>query len=85
MCFESVHSELTIDKKNDLRQRVHELLGDISERFVDDAVTIIDKFDDQRFVNKVVSKKIVSSNSLHFNATMEYFTLISLIVSDLNA
>lgn len=62
MCFESVNSEMTIGEKNFLRKRIHELLGDVSERFVDDVLVVFDTFDNENNIKKLVWKNIVSSN-----------------------
>lgn len=64
MCFVSVNSGMTIEEKNAERKRIHESLGDVSERFIDDVSTFLDKFEDQQFVTEIISKNLVSSTLL---------------------
>lgn len=38
--------EITTDMKNELRKSLHDNIGDVSERFVDDVLKFFEKFND---------------------------------------
>lgn len=86
MCFESVNGGLTNDRKNDLRRQAHAMIGDVSERFVDDAMAVVDKFEGYEFPTEIVSEGVVSSNSSWDTiAILEILSFIFFNVADWRA
>lgn len=54
MGFESVSSETTNIKNNDMRKHVHDTFDGVSKRFVDDALIILEKFPDDEHVTRII-------------------------------